>query len=423
MQIDEQIKQMQHLMYYKGAEAPVKRQTSLEYMREGVDGKTYGISHEGNSYYIKVSEKAGKNLVAEDFDYVGGFVNKGRVKYASYTDAMKNLDMKLQEIRTSLGKKATIIESTNPEYKEVLITEATGEMSDFIKRQRQIMANMRVIEEGANLQTKPVGLEIGKVGDSEPFGEQHAEANQFAEKSGFEEKPKEANADGEPAGAKTPGVGNGPEAANDGLKEVPGAKEGAKAAEKPVMKEEKDFDEEETTPAKEADETPCEKCGKTPCECGKEDGADDKLQQILDRLDALEKKIEEIPFQEEEPATPVDPEGEPEAGLDLTPAEDEVPVDPECQLPIDATTEPQIEEEGLGIEWEDENPNGDPDEQEQIDALWKKYPWLKDTDAELAAIEHGSDAAAAQAAAEADINAATAAEEEARRAEEEAAGE
>ena len=137
-----------------------KQYSSVEYSKEAADGKVYGIVREGTKYYIKVS-KDKKNLVKENFDYIGGFVNRKDYEYSSYANALKHFDMKMMSLREAFANgKNIIIESWNPDKQEELALESTDKMRKEIMRQRQIMTNARLINEKKEQQ-------CGKGGD--PF--------------------------------------------------------------------------------------------------------------------------------------------------------------------------------------------------------------------------------------------------------------
>ena len=56
--------------------------SSVEYQKVGADGKNYGIVREGAKFYIKVSDKT-KGALKEDFNYIGGFVNRKNNEFNS----------------------------------------------------------------------------------------------------------------------------------------------------------------------------------------------------------------------------------------------------------------------------------------------------------------------------------------------------
>ena len=146
---DNEISRMKAMMSYGSKTENSNQYSSVEYKREGADGKMYGIVREGTKYYIKVAPKS-NNLVKESFDYIGGFRNRKDNEYSSYANALKNFDMKMQSLQEAKGKHNIIIESWNPDKKEMLTVEATEKMRKEIARQRQIMANANMIQEKKN---------------------------------------------------------------------------------------------------------------------------------------------------------------------------------------------------------------------------------------------------------------------------------
>jgi hypothetical protein len=69
----------------------------------GPDGKVYGIVRENHEYYIKVADNK-KNLVTEDFSYIGGLQNKKQKAYPSYSKAIKQLNLKFNSLNEAYGK-------------------------------------------------------------------------------------------------------------------------------------------------------------------------------------------------------------------------------------------------------------------------------------------------------------------------------
>ena len=84
--------------------APIKKNVArsvVELTKLGPDNKVYGIVKENMKYFIKVSDKI-KNLIPEDFKYIGGLMNKMSESYPSYSQATKQLNLKLLSIAESL---------------------------------------------------------------------------------------------------------------------------------------------------------------------------------------------------------------------------------------------------------------------------------------------------------------------------------
>lgn len=188
---DNQISRMKTMMNY-GLKTESKTQYSdIEYSRVGADGKLYGIVREGTKYYIKVSNKT-NNVLKENFDYIGGFRNRKNHEYNSYANALKNFEMKMHSINEALDKKDSIvIESWNPDRKEMLTLEATEKMRKEIARQRQIMGNVNMIQEKKNYTVNLKEEECCKV-DKECADTQK---NNIAKKSDGKGEPTEQGGD------------------------------------------------------------------------------------------------------------------------------------------------------------------------------------------------------------------------------------
>ena len=160
---DNQISRMKTMMNY-GLQTENKNQYStIEYNRVGADGKMYGIVREGTKYYIKVSNKADK-VLKENFEYIGGFRNRKDYEYNSYANALKQFELKMRSINEASNKKDSIvIDSWNPDRKEMLTVESTDRMRKEIARQRQIMGNVVMIQEKKNYTVDLTEAECCKV--------------------------------------------------------------------------------------------------------------------------------------------------------------------------------------------------------------------------------------------------------------------
>jgi hypothetical protein len=116
---------------------------TLEHRAVAADGVTYGIIRENSKYYIKSAPK-GKETIAEAYNYLGGFCNKGDYEYTSYANALKQFELKLASINEAHDQKVNI-ESLNPFRANAVLAEATDAMRDEIARQRQIMYNVSML--------------------------------------------------------------------------------------------------------------------------------------------------------------------------------------------------------------------------------------------------------------------------------------
>ena len=170
---------------------------SLEHSAVAADGKTYGIIRECNKYYIK-SAQAGKEAIAEAYNYLGGFCNKGNYEYSSYNNALKNFELKLASINEACEGNVNI-STLDPFKKGDFIVEGTNRMKDEIARQRQIMHNVSMLmnessEIGASRKDDVVmydgknpEAETGKQGDEE-YTETKANPEYEGSKKGFDPK-------------------------------------------------------------------------------------------------------------------------------------------------------------------------------------------------------------------------------------------
>lgn len=168
---------------------------TLEHRAVAADGITYGIIKENSKYYIKSAPK-GKETIAEAYEYLGGFCNKGNYEYSSYSNALKNFELKLASINEAQDSKVSI-ESLNPFRANGVLAEATDAMKNEIARQRQIMYNASMImnestEIGADRKD-----DVVKFDGKQP----EAETGKKGDEGG-----KEVKAEPEYAGSKTNGV-------------------------------------------------------------------------------------------------------------------------------------------------------------------------------------------------------------------------
>lgn len=144
------IARMQQLMSYGINENAQKsgdaKNSIVEFHQKAADGKTYGIIKECNKYYIKVAPPKDTELVAEDYDYIGGYMNKKAFEYPSYTVASKNFDLKLKSINEAMGKdKAVISEQFKPAPESDWQVNETREMRAELNRFHQLNNNIDYI--------------------------------------------------------------------------------------------------------------------------------------------------------------------------------------------------------------------------------------------------------------------------------------
>lgn len=75
----------------------------IELTKIGPDGKAYAIVRENHEHYIKIATKT-ENVLAEDFKYIGGLMNKKSEAYPSYARAIKHLNLKFKSLAEAFGK-------------------------------------------------------------------------------------------------------------------------------------------------------------------------------------------------------------------------------------------------------------------------------------------------------------------------------
>lgn len=141
---DTQLQRMKSLMTY-GAVKENKKQTcgAMEYHALGADGKAYGIIRENQKFYIKTTDK-NSEMIAESYEYIGGFNNKKQYEYSGLAEAKKNFDMKLLSLKEAYAPK-----TSSDINKFTVVAEEMSvcgkNMMNEIARQRQIMANASAI--------------------------------------------------------------------------------------------------------------------------------------------------------------------------------------------------------------------------------------------------------------------------------------
>jgi hypothetical protein len=130
---------------------------AMEYHSLGADGKSYGIIRENQKFYIKVAPKS-KEMVVEAYEYIGGFNNKKAYEYTSYSNALKNFELKMMSINEAHNPKVNMNTQLFEANGEVM-TEGTKEMMSEIARQRQIMNNVAaILNESSTISCKNTGV-------------------------------------------------------------------------------------------------------------------------------------------------------------------------------------------------------------------------------------------------------------------------
>ena len=146
---DEQLKRMKSLMNYGINENKQSAYSGVEYTKKGADGKLYGIVREGTKFYIKVGKNPEETLLAENFEYIGGFRNRKDNMFESFAAAQRYFVEKMMAINEGVDNAMdrVIAESWDLDEKKEVIAEATDKMKAEIQRQREIMRNCQRINE------------------------------------------------------------------------------------------------------------------------------------------------------------------------------------------------------------------------------------------------------------------------------------
>ena len=195
---ESEITRMKELMGYGLNESKTNEGNSnVAFHQVGPDGKTYGIIKECNKFYIKVAPQKDTEILAEDYDYIGGYMNKKQYEYPTYTIASKQFGLKMKSLNeafASKDKKPVVLDKP-VETAEWQVNE-TKEMRSEINRFHQLMNNVDYIlsegkeAEGKALQlgSKDVDTEGGNAYQEKPTSEK--EVNNMKEN---ETDPKNAD--------------------------------------------------------------------------------------------------------------------------------------------------------------------------------------------------------------------------------------
>lgn len=137
-----ELNEMLHLINYgkENNQSCPNQESNFEYTQVGANGKTYGIVKEGTKYYIKVAPKKHTQLLKEDFDYIGGFLN--RKSYDSYTKASNALNLELIHVNDNMGNKTPIKSQYNINESAEWKTADTKAVRSELNRFHQLVENV-----------------------------------------------------------------------------------------------------------------------------------------------------------------------------------------------------------------------------------------------------------------------------------------
>lgn len=142
---ESQIEEMKRLINFGVNESKQEKNVPVvEIKKKAANGKTYGIIREASKYYVMEAPQKDTEVLAEDFDYIGGFNNRKENEYSSYAKASNALDLKLMSINEAVDKsKRVIIEK--PVEKAEWETCITESMRAEIDRFKTITTNAKRI--------------------------------------------------------------------------------------------------------------------------------------------------------------------------------------------------------------------------------------------------------------------------------------
>lgn len=184
---NEKLNRMRELMGATSLNENVKNSV-VELTKLGPDGKVYGIVREGHNYFIKVTDKQ-SNIVTEDFNYIGGLMNKTSEAYPTYAKAIKQLNLKFMSLNEAYGKQGNFntfeddnLLSENEATKDIL--DKAGEKLSYDSKEGKEEGQF-----GDNVADKDVDDEFEKVKLSENemaidemlVGESEIEKGKFTE--------------------------------------------------------------------------------------------------------------------------------------------------------------------------------------------------------------------------------------------------
>lgn len=153
---EEQIATMQHLINFGVNENSSKASKPIvEFKRKAANGKTYGIIRESTKYYIMEAPQKDTEVLAEDFDYIGGFNNRKENEYSSYSKASNALDLKIMSINETVNKENRVMVEA-PTIKADWEDKLTESMRKEIDRFKTITNNVaKILKEDKGIGETP----------------------------------------------------------------------------------------------------------------------------------------------------------------------------------------------------------------------------------------------------------------------------
>lgn len=143
---EEQIATMRHLINFGNSSLNDTKSSTpiVEFKKKAANGKTYGIVRDATKFYIMEAPQKDTVILAEDFDYIGGFNNRKENEYSSYAKAYNALDLKIMSINETVEKKNRVIVET-PKPKAEWEDKITESMRKEIDRMKNITEHVNEI--------------------------------------------------------------------------------------------------------------------------------------------------------------------------------------------------------------------------------------------------------------------------------------
>ena len=153
---ESQVATMQRLINFGKNENTEKESTPIvEFKRKAANGKTYGIVRDASKFYIMEAPQKDTEILAEDFQYIGGFNNRKENEYSSYAKASNALDLKIMAINETVNKKDRVI-IEQPVIKADWENSITEGMRKDIDRFKAITSNVaKILKEDKGIGNVP----------------------------------------------------------------------------------------------------------------------------------------------------------------------------------------------------------------------------------------------------------------------------
>jgi hypothetical protein len=163
--------------------------SNFELVKKSINGKTYAIVRENKNYHIKETQTKEK-LMESDFDYVGGYMNKMKKSFTSFSDATKHLNLMFEEINNHYDVKSTnILESDSVLVEKKFVLK--------LNKKKTVKPDEEPFEEPSS---EKGGEDEEFNFDAEDEGGEDEEFNFDAEEEGDEGEDEEFNFDAEEEG-------------------------------------------------------------------------------------------------------------------------------------------------------------------------------------------------------------------------------